>query len=401
MKIVADDRIPFLRGVFEPFAEVVYLPGSQIDAASVRDADALIVRTRTRCGRELLEGSRVKAVASATIGFDHIDTAWCEQAGISWSAAPGCNSGSVAQYVASALAVLATRRGLHFEKMTLGVVGVGHVGTKVAAVGRALGMRVLLNDPPRERAQKAVQANCDGFKERFVSLDEVIAESDIVTLHVPLTKDGSDATWHLFDAERLAMLRQGQILINTSRGEVVDGAALKERLSADPRRACCLCSTSAVLDVWEGEPFIDAELARMVEIGTPHIAGYSADGKAAGTTAAVRFVASQLGLPLEGWCPPALPEPEECRKDALQDYGNCLRLVIDAAGKTRQEVLCEAILATYDIRRDSAALASDFSDFEALRGNYPVRREPGAYRLTLLNSNKATEAALEALGFHL
>ena len=390
MKIVADDKIPFLRGVLEPFAEVVYLPGGAIGASDVRDADGLIVRTRTRCDRALLEGSSVKAVATATIGFDHIDTAWCERAGIAWSAAPGCNSGSVAQYVASALCVTALRRGLHFEKMTLGVVGAGHVGSKVAAVGRALGMRVLLNDPPRQRAQEAGLPSPDSRPETFVSLDEIIAESDIITLHVPLTRDGCDATWHLFDAGRLSLLRPGQILINTSRGAVVDNAALREKLAAGPYQSCCLCSTSAILDVWEGEPLIDPGLARSVDLGTPHIAGYSADGKAAGTAAAVRFIASELGLPLTKWSVPSIPECE-----------SGLRLVLDAAGKTRQEVLCEAILKTYDIRRDSAALASDLSAFEALRGNYPVRREPGAFNLELLNADKATGAALEALGFRL
>ena len=387
MKIVADDRIPFLRGVFEPFAEVVYLPGKAIDAAAVRDADALLVRTRTLCDKKLLEGSSVKAIASATIGFDHIDTAWCESAGISWSAAPGCNSGSVAQYVASALCILTGRRGLSFEKMTLGVVGVGHVGSKVAAIGRALGMRVLLNDPPRERAQDASPVEPE---ERFVSLDEVIAESDIITLHVPLTREGQDSTWHLFDGERLSCLRSGQILINTSRGEVVDGSALKERIFRDPRHSCCLCSCSAVLDVWENEPFIDPELLQAVELGTPHIAGYSADGKAAGTAAAVRFISSSLGLPTVSWTPPALPEPE-----------GGLYFTIDAAGKSRQEVLCEALLHSYDIRRDCAALAADISSFERLRGEYPVRREMKAFTIRLLHSNEATSAALEALGFHI
>ncbi|MBO4571090.1 MAG: 4-phosphoerythronate dehydrogenase [Bacteroidales bacterium] len=386
MKIVADDRIPFLRGVFEPFAEVVYLPGKAIDNAAVRDADALLVRTRTRCDKTLLEGSRVKAIASATIGFDHIDTSWCESAGIAWSAAPGCNADSVAQYVASTLCVLAGRRGLSFEKMTLGVVGVGHVGSKVAGIGRALGMRVLLNDPPRERAQAAGE----DASERFVPLDEVIAGSDIITLHVPLTRVGEDVTWHLFDEERLSCLRSGQILINTSRGEVVDGAALKERIMKDPRHSCCLCSCSAVLDVWEDEPLIDHGLLQAVELGTPHIAGYSADGKAAGTTAAVRFISSVLGLPPVSWNPPSLPEPE-----------GGLSFTLDAAGKSRQDVLCEALLHTYDIRRDSTTLASDITSFEKLRGEYPVRREMKSFTVRLLHSDEATSAALEALGFRL
>ncbi|MBO4536323.1 MAG: 4-phosphoerythronate dehydrogenase, partial [Bacteroidales bacterium] len=268
MKIVCDDKIPFLRGVFEPYAEVVYLPGAAITAADVRDADALIVRTRTRCNCALLEGSSVRVIASATIGYDHIDTAWCSEHGIEWANAPGCNSGSVAQYIASALKVLAERFDLDLGNTTFGIVGVGHVGGKVARVAQALGMRVLLNDPPRAAAEGP-----DGF----VSLDDLIAGSDIITLHVPLTSE----THHLFDAGRLSQMRPDQILINTSRGEVVDGEALKSALRA--RRLA-----TAVLDVWEHEPDIDPELAQLVEIATPHIAGYSQDGKAAGTTAAVR-----------------------------------------------------------------------------------------------------------------
>ena len=323
MKIVCDDKIPFLKGVFEPYAEVVYLPGAAICAADVRDADALVVRTRTRCGRALLEGSTVRVIASATIGYDHIDTAYCESHGIAWSNAPGCNSGSVAQYIGSALAALSERFGLDLGGMTLGIVGVGHVGTKVARVAEKLGMRVLLNDPPR-----AVAEGPDGF----VSLYEIIAGSDIITLHVPLTAE----TYHLFDASRIASLRPNQILINTSRGEVVDGTALRQALRTGRLKA-------AVLDVWENEPDIDSELAELAEIATPHIAGYSLDGKAAGTTAAVRVVANVLGI------------------SALSDWS--VRLPV-ATGNDN-----------YDVRRDSARLKADIKSFEQLRSEYPARRE--------------------------
>ena len=323
MKIVCDDKIPFLRGVFEPYAEVVYLPGAAICAADVRDADALVVRTRTRCGRALLEGSTVRVIASATIGYDHIDTAWCEEHGIEWANAPGCNSGSVAQYVGSALGVLAERFGLDLSGLTLGIVGVGHVGSKVARLAERLGMRVLLNDPPRAAAEGP-----DGF----VSLDELIAGADIITLHVPL----DSSTRYLFDAARIGSLRPDQILINTSRGEVVCGDALKAALKGGRLKA-------AVLDVWEDEPNIDPELAQLAEIATPHIAGYSTDGKAAGTTAAVRVVARSLGIA------------------ELSDWS--VRLPV-AAGND-----------TYDVTRDSDALKSDLSSFEHLRESYPIRRE--------------------------
>ena len=372
MKIVCDNKIPFLRGAFEPFAEVVYLPGAQTTPEVVKDADALVTRTRTICNEALLKGSSVKAIATATIGYDHIDTSWCEANGIAWSNAPGCNSWSVKQYISSVLAVLAQRHGLRLDALTLGVVGVGNVGSKVADVGRAFGMRVLLNDPPRERAEGP---------DAFVDLDTVLAESDIVTVHVPLTRAGEDATWHLFDAARLARMRPSQILINSSRGPVVDNAALKNILLKGGLKA-------AVLDVWEGEPDLDPELVGLLDISTPHIAGYSADGKANGTTMSVRYLATRLGLPLVDWTASGVPAPPQP-----------LAFTVDASGKTPQEVLSEAILHTYDVRQDSDALRAELDAFERLRGDYMVRREPSAFTLTLSGGGQELAARLELLGF--
>lgn len=373
MKIVADNKIPFLRGVLEPYAEVVYLPGKETTPETVRDADALITRTRTKCNRELLEGSSVRVVATATIGFDHIDTGWCESNGIVWKNAPGCNSWSVKQYISSVLVTLAAKRGLDLSKMTLGVVGVGNVGSKVAVAARALGMRVLLNDPPRARREGP---------EGFVSLERVMAEADIITLHVPLEKEGEDATWHLFDAARISALRPDQILINSSRGPVVDNRALKAALASGVLLA-------AVLDVWEGEPDIDPELVALTDISTPHIAGYSADGKANGTSASVRTVSEVLGLPLVRWKAEDIPAPRQA-----------LSFVIDAAGRTAQDILTEAILHTYDVTEDSDALRSDLGAFEKLRGDYAVRREPSAFTVTLLNAFAGVAGSLENLGFN-
>ena len=372
MKIVCDNKIPFLRGALEPYAEVVYLPGAETTADVVKDADGIITRTRTRCDASLLEGSRVRAIATATIGFDHIDTAWCEANGIAWSNAPGCNSWSVKQYISSVLAVLAQRHGLRLDTLTLGVVGVGNVGSKVAEVGRAFGMRVLLCDPPRARAEG---------QGAFVDIDTILAESDIVTLHVPLTRAGEDATWHLIDAARLARMRSYQILINSSRGPVVDNAALKETLSRQGLMG-------AVLDVWEGEPDIDRELLGLLDIATPHIAGYSADGKANGTTMSVRYLASRLGLPLADWSASGIPDPEQA-----------LEFGLDATGKTAQEVLTEAILHTYDVRRDSDALRAAPDGFERLRGDYWIRREPSAFTLTLRGGSQDLASRLEMIGF--
>lgn len=374
MKIVSDNKIPFLRGVFEPFAQVLYLPGGDTTSEAVRDADALITRTRTRCDAALLAGSSVRVIASATIGYDHIDTSWCEANGIRWANAPGCNAASVEQYVAAALCTLSRRHAFPLAGRTLGVVGVGHVGSRVARLGAALGMRVLLCDPPRARREGP---------DAFVSLDEIIARSDIVTLHVPLTRTGEDATWHLLDAARLSAMRPDRYLLNTSRGPVVDSAALKAALQG---RAL----GGAVLDVWEDEPSPDRELLELVDVATPHIAGYSADGKAAGTAAAVRTVSEVLDLPLGQWRPAALPAPAQP-----------LDFSLDAAGRSCEELLCDALLYTYDILADDAALRAHPERFEALRGDYPVRREPGAFRLRLQGGTKEMAERLSAIGFQL
>lgn len=392
MKIIADNKIPFLRGALEPYAEVVYLPGKETTAEVVKDADALITRTRTICNEALLAGSKVKVIATATIGFDHIDTAWCEANGIIWRNAPGCNSWSVKQYVTALLVTLARNRGLDLSKMTLGVVGVGNVGSKVAEAASILGMKVLLNDPPREREWLACHSEgtachseeAEGRRRNpFVSLDEIISHSNIITLHVPLQKTGPDASWHLFDAARLAQMRPTQILINSSRGPVVDNKALKAALAE--RRIAGAC-----LDVWEGEPELDPELVELLDITTPHIAGYSADGKANGTTAAVRTVASVLGFPLTDWKASGIPNPPQT-----------LDFEIEATGKTVQEVLTEAVLHTYDITADSDALRADLGAFEKLRGDYAVRREFTSFTVRLHGGTPEMADRLARLGFKL
>lgn len=373
MKIVCDNKIPFLRGVLEPYADVVYLPGKETTADDLRDADAVITRTRTKCNSTLLEGSRVKVVATATIGFDHIDTSWCESNGIIWKNAPGCNSHSVKQYISSVLCTLAKRFGLELRKMTLGVVGVGNVGSKVADVGRALGMKVLLNDPPRQRAEGP---------DAFVSLDRLIAESDIISLHVPLNREGEDATWHLFDGGRISSLRPSQILINSSRGPVVDNDALKAALKSGG-----LCA--AVLDVWEKEPDIDRELLGLLAVATPHIAGYSADGKAAGTAASVRTVAQVLGLPLTQWAPSDVPAPRQA-----------LDFTVDASSREELDVVSEAVFHAYDVMDDDAALRAAPQSFEKLRGDYQIRREPSAFTLRLHGGSPGLCSSLRLLGFN-
>ncbi len=372
MKIVTDDKIPFLQGVLEPYAEVVYLPGRAITREEVQDADALIVRTRTRVGRELLEGSRVQFVATATIGYDHLDTVWLEEAGIAWTNAPGCNSGSVMQYVAAALAWLSRRRGFSFRGTTLGVVGVGHVGSKVARMAELLGMKVLLNDPPRRRAEG---------DPAFLPLEQVLAESDIVTLHVPLNREGEDRTLGLVDELFISRMKHGALLINSSRGAVVVDAVVKEALRNGHLGG-------AVLDVWNHEPEPDPELMALADLATPHIAGYSVDGKANGTAMSVQALARHFGLPLTGWYPEQLPPPPH-------------PLITIAPETPFEEVLRTVILHTYPIDRDDKALREHPERFEELRGNYPVRREFHNYSVKSDPHNEILLKTLEKLKFNI
>jgi erythronate-4-phosphate dehydrogenase len=375
VKIVCDSHIPFLEGVLEPYAQVQYAPGQEINREMIMDADALIIRTRTRCDSNLLEGTKVRFIATATIGFDHIDTQWCKANGITWTNAPGCNSWSVQQYMGSLLVTMANRFGFECKQKTLGVVGVGNVGFKVARLAALLGFRILLCDPPRARRE----GNAG-----FVSIDEIIEKSDIITCHVPLTESGEDATYHLFDSSRLKKMNSNQILINTSRGEVVDGDALKQALKSGSIKA-------ASLDVWEHEPAIDPELLDLLFTATPHIAGYSIDGKATGTMMCVHSLAKFFDLPCADWEIDSAPLPRQP-----------LEFQIDAEGKSIQQVLSEAILHSYDIMEDDARLRADIDQFEKLRSSYPVRREFPVFSVRLMNdtSGRATVFLREA-GFNI
>jgi erythronate-4-phosphate dehydrogenase len=372
MKIVIDDKIPFIKNVFEPCAEVVYCKGSNINKEIVADADALIVRTRTKCNKNLLEGSKVKIVASATIGYDHIDTAWCESNGIKWTNAPGCNSGSVKQYITAALFLLASKHQLDLRSMTLGVIGVGNVGSKVVASAKAIGMNVLQNDPPRSRKEGDAT---------FVSLEKIFAEADIITVHVPYSREGTDKTHHLINGDNLCTMKKGCYLFNSSRGEVVDNPALLAALESGH-------IAGAVLDVWEDEPDADRRLIARADISTPHIAGYSVDGKANGTIKAVHQVSSALGMPLQGWEPASLPQPENP--------------VIDITGQPESmsplEMAGTAVLATYPISKDNENFKNNPEKFESLRDNYWKRREFSSY--TVITCNKECSALVTELGFN-
>ena len=371
MKIVADDKIPFLKGVLEEYADVIYLPGRLIDRSVLRSADALLVRTRTKCNSGLLSGTNVSFIGTATIGFDHIDTAWCEEAGIKWTNAPGCNSSSVQQYIASALLQVSMKGNFDLSDKTIGIIGVGNVGSKIEKIARLFGMKVLLNDPPRARAEGS---------EGFTALDSLLGESDIITVHVPLNRDGEDKTFHLFDNERFGMMRKGSWFFNSSRGEVVDTAALKTAIDSGK-------VGGTVLDVWEHEPDIDPGLMGKAYISTPHIAGYSTDGKANGTAMIVNALSEHFGLPLADWYPHDVPVPLDTD------------IIINCKGKSDNEIIREAVLHTYDVTGDSDRLRSSPADFEKLRGSYPLRREFGSYTVKLSDGSEATRKLIEAFGF--
>jgi len=291
LRIVADDKIPFLKGALEPFAEVTYIPGKQISREHLTNSDALLVRTRTQCDENLLADSSVKFIGTATIGYDHIDTAYCEAKNITWTNAPGCNSSSVQQYIAAGLLKIASENKFELKGKTLGIIGVGSVGSKVEKFAKAVGMKVLLNDPPRERAEG---------KNHFHTLEELLSGSDIITVHVPLNIEGKDLTYHLFNEVKFKLLKKGAWFINSSRGEVTDSEALKNVLSSGHLGGI-------ILDVWENEPDIDLDLMNLAFISTPHIAGYSTDGKANGTAMVVNSLSNYFNLSLIDWYPDNIP----------------------------------------------------------------------------------------------
>ncbi len=371
MKIVADDKIPFLKGALEPHAEVVYIPGRQINSELLKDSDALLIRTRTKCTKNLLEGTSVRFIGTATIGFDHIDTHYCSKNKINWTNAPGCNSSSVQQYIATALLKISAEYSFNLRDKTLGIIGVGNVGSKVEKFARTIGMNVLLNDPPRARLEG---------KTNFHSLNTVLSESDIVTVHVPLNVVGEDYTYHLFNDERFKKIRKGAWFFNSSRGEVTDTPALKKVLFSGKL-------SGAVIDVWENEPDIDLELLQQAFIGTPHIAGYSTDGKANGTAMVVNSLSRFFNLSSENWYPKNIPLP-------ASPY-----ISIDCEGKSNEGIIREAVNHTYNIDEDTERFRHSPPDFEKLRGDYPLRREFNSYLVDLKEGTEKVRQMLETIGF--
>jgi erythronate-4-phosphate dehydrogenase len=371
IRIVADDKIPFLKGVLDNYAEIKYVPGKQITREMLKNADAILVRTRTKCTDSLLQGTGVKFIGTATIGFDHIDTNFCEKHNIIWTNAPGCNSSSVQQYIAAALLKLQKDNNFRLVEKTIGIVGVGNVGSKVEKIARALGMNVLLNDPPRARKEGNYN---------FVSLDEILSKSDLVTLHVPLNIVGEDATYHLMNDKTFKKMRKGAWFFNSSRGEVTETAALMKALVSGKLGG-------AVLDVWENEPDIDTGLMEKAFLATPHIAGYSADGKANGTAMVVNSLCSFFGIPLKKWYPENIPQPPVSL------------IKIQGAGKSGEEIIREAVFHTYNIEKDDLKLRRSPQDFEKHRGEYPLRREFSSFSLQLKECSPSSVKSLKDMGF--
>ena len=340
MKIVADVDIPFLAGVFEPYGEVLYKKGIEISREDILDADALIVRTRTRCDASLLAGTSVKMIATATIGMDHIDEEYCRNNGIEVANAAGCNAGGVMQYVFSALYGVAARKGIKIDGSTIGIIGVGNVGRKVEEMARYIGFNILRCDPPRAAAEGA-----DGF----CSLEYLLAESDIVTLHVPLDQ----TTRGMANEDFFTLMKPGAIFINAARGEIVDENAL---LSAYPKLG------AIVLDTWNNEPHINEALMDVVDIATPHIAGYSYQGKQNGTSMAVRAVARHFGIePLYSFTP----------SEGIKDHEPVL---LDLKGKTHGEIAA-VFQYNYPIFTDDFRFRMEPHKFEKFRSEYQYRRE--------------------------
>lgn len=369
MKILADAHIPYLKGVAEQFGEVTYLPGNEFTKEAVHENDVLIVRTVTHFDEEILDGSNVKLICSATIGFDHIDTDYCDSHNIAWRTAPGCNARSVEQYVTASLIRMAQKHNFELKDKTIGIVGVGNVGKEVARACALLGMKVLLNDPPRQELEET---------NSFVDLATIQKEADIITFHTPLIKEGKHTTFHLADAVFFGNLAKKPIIINSSRGAVVDNEALKNALNKGE-------ASGAIIDTWENEPNIDRELLAMVDIATPHIAGYSADGKWNATKMSLQTINDFFDLKKDPLKLIPIIEPKET--------------IIDISEFENDKQLAQAILYSYDPLKDSALLKEEPNKFYYFRSHYPLRREYRAY--TILNLNSKNIATAKDLGFNI
>ncbi|MBN1257893.1 MAG: 4-phosphoerythronate dehydrogenase [Planctomycetes bacterium] len=408
MKIVADENIPFITEACEDLGETTTLTNRAIDNSAVKETDCLFVRSLTKVNADLLAGSPVRFIGSATIGVDHVDQEYLAREGIGFSSAPGSNANSVGEYIVAALLELALRKSFTLRGRTLGIIGVGNVGSRVAAKAKALGLKLLLNDPPRERAQaEPGQKKYKPIKEAvtaedfytsaldFVSLDALLPKADLVTLHVPLERAGQDPTFHLADREFFKQLKPGAIFLNTSRGSVHDETQLHQAIDSGK-----LCAT--VLDVWEHELDLDIDLLQKADLASPHIAGYSFDGKVCGTRMivnAARQFFNQLageGYSFNEWDPaPLMPEPE------------APRVTLDGATGDLQTLLNQAVQACYNIMTDDDTMRQSLElpreerilYYDELRNQYRYRREFFNTEVSLFNPPEGLAATLAGIGF--
>ena len=373
IKIVADENIEFVKEAFSSFGKLTVLPGREISKDDLLDADILLVRSVTKVNESLLAGTKIKFVGTATIGSDHIDKTYLAANNISFTDAAGCNSDAVKEYVFTALYQIAEEENLKLKNKTIGIVGVGNIGGRVARVANAMGINVLKNDPPLKR-----KSNSNEYRE----LDELM-QADIISIHVPLIKEGMDKTHHLFDEARLNKLKNGTILINSSRGSVVDNIALTKIISEK--------KLSVILDVWENEPNINLDLLNKVKIATPHIAGYSLEGKVNGTVILYKELCNYLNVS-STWIP-QLP--------AIND-----KIII--SDLERQQSFQKVFSSIYDIRRDDSSIRkiNELGDkerrsyFDSLRKNYALRREFTNYKIISDSDNKEIEGILNVLRFN-
>lgn len=373
MKILVDENMPYAQKLFSRLGEVKAVPGRPIPEQELVDADALMVRSITKVNSALLNHTPVKFVGTATAGFDHVDTQWLAEADIGFSSAPGCNAIAVVEYVFSSLLLLAERDNFDLRDKTVGIIGVGNVGGRLNKRLNAWGVKTVLCDPPRAD-------NGDNKNENFITLESLLAQSDILTFHTPLNMSGKYQTFHLMDKSRLENLRDGTILINASRGEVVDNQALLSLLKHNKK-------LSVVLDVWEPEPNLETTLLDLVDIGTPHIAGYTLEGKARGTTQVYEAYCQYIGKVTEVPLSSLLPKPDISS--------------ITLNGKLSQNQLKRLVHLVYDVRRDDAALravAAISGEFDKLRKHYQERREWSS--LEVICDDEQTVAQLNALGFN-
>ena len=373
MKIIADENIPCVEQAFSTLGDVTLLPGRSMRSEQVRDADILLVRSVTRVGRELLEGSRVRFVGSATIGFDHVDREYLQVQGTGFTTAPGSNATSAAEYVVSALMVLAEQGHFNPAEKSVGIIGCGNVGSRVLEKFSALGIECRVNDPPLKQ---------QGGHEAFVGLDEVL-QTDIISVHVPLTREGRHPTFHLVNEAFLKRLKPGAIFINTSRGAVVDNTVLNRFLAERGGLA-------VVLDVWEGEPAINTPLLEQLALGTPHIAGYALDGKMRGTEMIYQAACAYFDRPAEWRAIDNLPAGGSLEINGRED-----------------DSLSRAVLHCYDVREDDRRLRRLMAlgpgersrYFDRLRKEYPLRREFSATTIRINGDNEPLRRKLQGLGF--